>query len=102
MDSIPFKDYSEKFDKMIDGDTIGIVIPCEENRELLQKLDSGDRSALRKLQRYTATVHYNEFRDLLDRGVISDSGTCVYRLTVPGLYTRDRGLDPNYEIISVL
>ena len=102
MDSIPFKDYSEKFDKMIYGDTIGIVIPCEENRELLQKLDSGDRSALRKLQRYTATVHYNEFRDLLDRGVISDSGTCVYRLTVPELYTRDRGLDPNYEIISVL
>ena len=102
MDSIPFKDYSEKFDKMIDGDTIGIVIPCEENRELIQKLDSGDRSALRKLQRYTATVHYNEFRDLLDRGVISDSGTCVYRLTVPELYTRDRGLDPNYEIISVL
>lgn len=102
MDSIPFKDYSERFDKMIDGDTIGIVIPCEENRELLEGLDSGDRSVLRKLRRYTATVHYNEFRDLLERGVISDSGTCVYRLTVPELYTRDRGLDPNYEVISVL
>lgn len=102
MDSIPFKDYSERFDKMIDGDTIGIVIPCEENRELLESLDSGDRSVLRKLRRYTATVHYNEFRDLLERGVISDSGTCVYRLTVPELYTRDRGLDPNYEVISVL
>lgn len=102
MDSIPFKDYSERFDKMIDGDTIGIVIPCEENRALLESLDSGDRSVLRKLRRYTATVHYNEFRDLLERGVISDSGTCVYRLTVPELYTRDRGLDPNYEVISVL
>ena len=102
MDAIPFKDYSERFDKMIDGDTIGIVIPCEENRELLESLDSGDRSVLRKLRRYTATVHYNEFRDLLERGVISDSGTCVYRLTVPELYTRDRGLDPNYEVISVL
>lgn len=102
MDAIPFKDYSERFDKMIDGDTIGIVIPCEENRALLESLDSGDRSVLRKLRRYTATVHYNEFRDLLERGVISDSGTCVYRLTVPELYTRDRGLDPNYEVISVL
>lgn len=102
LDAIPFKDYSERFDKMIDGDTIGIVIPCEENRELLESLDSGDRSVLRKLRRYTATVHYNEFRDLLERGVISDSGTCVYRLTVPELYTRDRGLDPNYEVISVL
>ena len=102
MDAIPFKDYSERFDKMIDGDTIGIVIPCEENKELLESLDSGDRSVLRKLRRYTATVHYNEFRDLLERGVISDSGTCVYRLTVPELYTRDRGLDPNYEVISVL
>ena len=102
MDAIPFKDYSERFDKMIDGDTIGIVIPCEENRALLESLDSGDRSVLRKLRRYTATVHYNEFRDLLERGVISDSGTCVYRLTVSELYTRDRGLDPNYEVISVL
>lgn len=102
MDAIPFKDYSERFDKMIDGDTIGIVIPCEENKEFLESLDSGDRSVLRKLRRYTATVHYNEFRDLLERGVISDSGTCVYRLTVPELYTRDRGLDPNYEVISVL
>ena len=102
MDAIPFKDYSERFDKMIDGDTIGIVIPCEENRELLESLDSGDRSVLRKLRRYTATVHYNEFRDLLERGVISDSGTCVYRLTMSELYTRDRGLDPNYEVISVL
>ena len=102
LDAIPFKDYSERFDKMIDGDTIGIVIPCEENKELLESLDSGDRSVLRKLRRYTATVHYNEFRDLLERGVISDSGTCVYRLTVPELYTRDRGLDPNYEVISVL
>ena len=102
MDAIPFKDYSERFDKMIDGDTIGIVIPCEENKELLESLDSGDRNVLRKLRRYTATVHYNEFRDLLERGVISDSGTCVYRLTVPELYTRDRGLDPNYEVISVL
>lgn len=102
MDAIPFKDYSERFDKMIDGDTIGIVIPCEENKELLESLDSGDRSVLRKLRRYTATVHYNEFRDLLERGVISDSETCVYRLTVPELYTRDRGLDPNYEVISVL
>lgn len=102
MDAIPFKDYSERFDKMIDGDTIGIVIPCEENKELLESLDSGDRSVLRKLRRYTATVHYNEFRDLLERGVISDSGTCVYRLTVSELYTRDRGLDPNYEVISVL
>lgn len=102
MDAIPFKDYSERFDKMIDGDTIGIVIPCEENRELLENLDSGDRGVLRKLRRYTATVHYNEFRDLLERGVISDFGTCVYRLTVPELYTRDRGLDPNYEVISVL
>ncbi len=74
----------------------------EENKELLESLDSGDRSVLRKLRRYTATVHYNEFRDLLERGVISDAGTCVYRLTVPELYTRDRGLDPNYEVISVL
>lgn len=101
-DQIPFKDYSERFDNMIDGDTVGIVIPCDENAELLDKLSRGDRSVLRKLQRYTATVHFHEFRDMLDRGVIDDLGTGVYRLTVPKLYSRDRGLDVNGDTTNVI
>lgn len=101
-DQIPFKDYSERFDNMIDGDTVGIVIPCEENQTLLEKLSFGDRSVLRRLQRYTATVHFHEFRDMLERGVIGDMGTGVYRLTDPGLYTADRGLDTSGNTINVI
>ena len=102
MDSIPFKDYSERIDKMIDDDSIGIVIPCEENKELLDKLDSGDRKVFRRLQKYTASVHYNEFADLLERGLISDFGKGIYRLTVPKLYTRDKGLDPNFQFSGIV
>lgn len=101
IDRIPFKDYSERFDNMIDGDTVGIVIPCEENQTLLEKLSFGDRSVLRRLQRYTATVHFHEFRDMLERGVIGDMGTGVYRLTDPGLYTADRGLDTYGDTLKI-
>ena len=101
-DQIPFKDYSERFDNMIDGDTVGIVIPCEENQTLLERLSFGDRSVLRKLQRYTATVHFHEFRDMLERGVVGDMGTGFYRLTDPGLYSSDRGLDVNGNTINVI
>lgn len=101
VDQIPFKDYSERFDNMIDGDTVGIVIPCEDNSELLEKLSFGDRSVLRKLQRYTATVHFHEFRDMLERGVIGDMGTGVYRLTDPTLYTADRGLDTYSDTLKI-
>ncbi|MGN0637922.1 MAG: CRISPR-associated helicase Cas3' [Huintestinicola sp.] len=102
IDGIPFRDYSERFDNMIDGDTVGIVIPCEENEELLDRLSYGDRSVLRRLQRYTATVHFREFRDMLERGVIGDMGTGVYRLTDPGLYSRDRGLDADGNTINII
>lgn len=102
IDQIPFRDYSERFDNMIDGDTVGIVIPCEENKEMLEKLSVGDRSVLRRLQRYTATVYFYEFRDMLERGVIGDMGTGVYRLTVPGLYSSDRGLDTSGDILGII
>jgi hypothetical protein len=101
IDRIPFKDYSERFDKMIDGDSVGIVIPNEKNRELLERLSAGDRSVFRKLQRYTASVHYNEFADMLERGVISDTGTGIYRLTDPEFYSSDRGLDPKHETVKI-
>lgn len=94
-DNIPFRDYSEKFDRMIDGDSVGIVIPCPENEELLERLSFGDMSAVRRLQKFTASVHFNEFKDMLERGVISDSGSGINRLTDPDCYSSERGLDPN-------
>ena len=86
MDAIPFKDYSERFDKMIDGDTIGIVIPCEENRALLESLDSGDRSVLRKLtiiyedKRGDATEHieYHEPEGII--GFVKDLNKNIEKL----------------------
>ena len=80
---------------MIDGDSVGIVIPCPENEELLERLSFGDMSAVRRLQKFTASVHFNEFKDMLERGVISDSGSGINRLTDPDCYSSERGLDPN-------
>ncbi|MCI7766791.1 MAG: CRISPR-associated helicase Cas3' [Oscillospiraceae bacterium] len=93
LDNIPFRDYSEKFDRMIDGDSIGIVIPCDENRELQERLSRGNMSAVRWLQKYTASVHFNEFADMLERGIINDCGSGIYCLTDPDCYSSDRGLD---------
>ena len=79
-----------------------IVVSRIIYRTALEKLSFGDRSVLRRLQRYTATVHFHEFRDMLERGVIGDMGTGVYRLTDPGLYTADRGLDTSGNTINVI
>lgn len=97
--SIPFRDYSESFN-FIDSDSINIIIPCEENRELLESAQFS-RAALRKLAPYCASVHYYEFNELIDKGIVSPCGN-AYKLEIPEYYDKDTGLYPKYEPCSVL
>lgn len=93
--AIPFRDYAEGFN-MIDSDTINVIIPNEENRELIDSLKFSAK-ALRKLSRYSAALHYNEFRDLLERGIIEPVGA-AFVLACPEFYSSETGLDPDYEL----
>lgn len=92
--TIPFRDYSDSFN-MIDSDTINVIIPDEKNRELIESLKYSAK-ALRKLSRCSAVLHYNEFRNLLERKIIKPVGA-AYVLDFPEYYSSETGLNPDYE-----
>lgn len=97
--TIPFRDYADSFN-MIDSDSINVIIPNENNRELVDSLKYSAK-ALRRLARYSVALHYNEFRSLLERGIIEPVGA-AFVLTYPEFYSSETGLDPDYEQKTVL
>ncbi len=98
-DSIPFRDYADSFN-MIDSDTINVIIPNSENQALIDSLKYGS-SALRRLARCSASLHYGEFKQLLETGVVRQIGF-AYVLDVPEYYSSETGLNPDYNMNTVL
>lgn len=101
IDGIPFRTYAESFN-FIDNQVIGIVIPCDENRGLIKELKDGKLSVKRNLQRYSASVNKDEFKELFQIGIIEtlDCGVCILANT--DYYKSDVGLalenDVNYFV----
>ena len=101
IDGIPFRTYAESFN-FIDNQVIGIVIPCDENRGLIKELKNGKLSVKRNLQRYSASVNKDEFKELFQIGIIEtlDCGVCILANT--DYYKSDVGLalenDVNYFV----
>lgn len=101
IDGIPFRTYAESFN-LIDNQVIGIVIPCDENRGLIKELKDGKLSVKRNLQRYSASVNKDEFKELFQIGIIEtlDCGVCILANT--DYYKSDVGLtlenDVNYFV----
>jgi len=91
--SIPFRSYAESFE-FIKDNTVGIVIPhCSEAEELVDRLKSGDRSVLRRLQKYTVALRRHEFDSALKYGIISDFGTGIFILSDTNCYSMETGFD---------
>ncbi len=95
-DSIPFRTYAERF-RFIDNQVIGIVIPDEENRELIEELKYGKLSAKRRLQKYCASVKPYELERMLKEGIVKqlECGVCV--LSNPDYYNKYTGLSFTIE-----
>ena len=91
IDGIPFRTYAESFN-FIDNQVIGIVIPCDENRGLIKELKDGKLYVKRNLQRYSASVNKDEFKELFQIGIIEtlDCGVCILANT--DYYKSDVGL----------
>ncbi len=91
IDGIPFRTYAKSFN-FIDNQVIGIVIPCDENRGLIKELKDGKLSVKRNLQRYSASVNKDEFKELFQIGIIEtlDCGVCILANT--DYYKSDVGL----------
>ena len=97
---LPFRTFAESF-KMIDSDTIAIVIDRDEySHNLIQELKYGKKGVMRKLQKYTSSIYIWEFEELLKQGVLDDYKTGIYCLTNLDYYDDEIGLifeiDKNY------
>ena len=90
-DEIPFRTYAENF-KFIKNQVIGIVIPRDENKDLIEQLRYGKLSVKRKLQQYSTSVHIWELEEMIKEGIIEqlDCGVCILANT--DYYKSDVGL----------
>ena len=91
--SFPFKSIAEDF-KLIENDVKTIYIPREENKSLISRLRSGERSRelFRELAQYGVSVysqHYDALRDAGDIEILDDA---VVILVNENLYSEETGL----------
>ncbi len=91
-DAIPFRTYSERF-RFIDNQIVPVVIPDNENRNLIEELKYGKLSVKRRLQQYCASVKTYELERLIKEGVVEqlECGVCI--LSNPDYYNNETGLD---------
>ena len=101
LSSVRFRTYSESFD-LIESDTIHIVVPTPQNEQLIHDIPYGGMRIKRQLQRDCVSVYPYEFRQLVERGLASDYGTGIYRLTDHRYYDPEIGLNPQYEPVNIV
>lgn len=99
--AIPFRSYAENFE-FIESDTVSIVIDnCDEVHKLLTSLRYGELSVKRSLQRYSVSVYYYEFEDLLQMGIVTSDDSGIFLLANNDYYNNETGLTkcfPNHIV----
>jgi len=99
---IPFMTFAKNF-KLIKDCSVGVVINQDADcNELLERLNKGDRSVLRSLQRYTVSLKYNqwencEFNTALGKRIIEDCGMGVFVLNNMKYYDSETGLNLEFN-----
>lgn len=92
VNNIPFREYAEDF-HIIDADTFSIVVCRDEiSREMVERLKITKRGSVRKFQKYSLSVHQNEFEDLLQQHAIDDFESGIYCLVNTDYYDEDTGI----------
>lgn len=90
--SIPFEDYSNKFE-LIDSKTISVIVPRDEfSYKLIEKIKYTHIADTKRLQKYASTVYRYEFEDLLKQHVLDDYGSGVFCLKNLDYYDDETGL----------
>jgi CRISPR-associated endonuclease/helicase Cas3 len=80
--------------KLIENDTHGIIIPCDESAELIKQLRNSEcsRGLLRKLQKFSVNIYESEFTQLRkDNALEAINGINI--LITATYYTHESGLD---------
>ncbi len=97
---INFRTYAEKF-KLIDDDTIGVVVPQnDECLRFIKMLETGEgdrRTVIRRLQSYSAPLkcrgENSEYNKARDTGIIRETEYGITLLTDMKFYDEETGLD---------
>lgn len=89
--SIPFKDYSDRFE-LIDTNMISVVVPQDENQSEIEMLRETGHADIRKLREYAFSVYRYEFEELLSQHVVEEYGNGVWCLTNKGYYNDKTGI----------
>lgn len=92
LDSIPFKEYAEKFE-LIDSRQVSLVVPQDvQSEKLVEAMKYTKVGNARKLQNYTCSVNLRELEDLIRQHAADDYGTGIYCLTNKDYYDKYKGV----------
>lgn len=97
LNALPFRTYAEQF-KLIENETIQVVIPGGEADALLKRLEAGEYKVKRALTRYSACVSRADFTKLREIGALRDTEMGVFVLANPDYYDSETGLDPDKQL----
>jgi CRISPR-associated endonuclease/helicase Cas3 len=94
--AFPFRVIEQKF-KLIEDLSCPIVIPCPDNKTLLEEIETAEFPGIygRQLQRYTVSVHPKEFAEYLNRGWLRQLRDMYYVLDY------DQGYSPELGLLTV-
>ncbi len=100
-DAIPFRTYAEQF-HFIDNQVISVIIPDNENRELIEELKYGKLSVKRRLAQYCASVKTYELEKMIKEGIVErlECGACM--LSNLDYYNKATGLKFTNETDYIL
>ncbi|XHR27236.1 MAG: CRISPR-associated endonuclease Cas3'' [Chthoniobacteraceae bacterium] len=98
---VQFRHAAETF-QMIDEST-SILVRFGESEQWIEQLRHAGptRELMRRLQRYTVSVHPNLARSLRERGHIEEMHPGIFVQTFPGLYRQETGLDLYSETLPI-
>ena len=90
---MPFKKIAETF-RLIDDDQYSVIIPCLENKQLIEELysESGNRQILRQLGPYMVSIYKKDYDELRSCGALRPLGTNISVLVDESRYDEDLGL----------
>ncbi len=91
--ALQYKDVAEKF-KLIEQQTYSIVIPTDENAQLIRDVRSGNFSTkiLRQLSQYTVGIYDKEY-NLLRKDNVIESFDNIHLLNSSSYYNQETGLE---------
>lgn len=90
--SIPFKDYSEKFE-LIESRTLSLVVERDDrSRAMIEALKYAKTGNARKLQNYVCSIYQKELDDLISQHVVDDFGTGIFCLINSDYYDENTGI----------